>query len=149
MMKFIPFTFGAILCLALSACAPTKNVRGNLLEPHVIATVEPGVDNASDVMRKLGSPTTRDPFDTTVWYYIGQRTEKRGILDPEIKEESIYVARFAPDGKLASLTQAEGKRIDLPVSREKTPTSGQEMTFFQQMLGNVGRFNRDHMAGKM
>ncbi|MBU0800186.1 MAG: outer membrane protein assembly factor BamE [Alphaproteobacteria bacterium] len=148
MMKFAHIlTVSALLCGA-AACAPTQAVRGNMVEDHVLATVQPGVDNAADVMRKMGSPTARDPFDPAVWYYIGQKTEKRGILDPKVAEERVLIARFSPEGTLESLTEREGGRNEIPVSREKTPTSGNEITFMQQLLGNLGKFNKDEVNPK-
>lgn len=132
----------------LSACAPTANVRGNMVPDHILSTVQPGVDNASDVMLKMGSPTARDPFDPSVWYYIGQRTEKRGILDPKVIEERVLVAKFNPEGTLESITEREGGRNEIPISEEKTPTSGNEVTFMQQLLGNLGKFNKDELSSK-
>lgn len=145
MMKFTHMTaLAALLCTA-TACAPTKTVRGNMVEDHVLASVQPGVDNAADVMRKLGSPTARDPFDPSIWYYIGQHTEKRGILDPQVMEERVVIARFNQEGRLESLSERAGERLDIPVSRDKTPTSGNEVTFMQQLLGNLGKFNREEV----
>lgn len=132
----------------LSACAPTANVRGNMVPDHILATVQPGVDNAAAVMSKIGSPTARDPFDPSVWYYIGQRTEKKGILDPKVVEERVLVAKFSPEGTLESITEREGGRNEVPISQEKTPTSGNEVTFMQQLLGNLGKFNKDDLSTK-
>jgi outer membrane protein assembly factor BamE (lipoprotein component of BamABCDE complex) len=151
MFKFPRFLLSAALAILLAgaaACTPTQNVRGNFVADYQVTDVKPGVDNASDVMHKLGSPTARDPFDPNIWYYIGQHTEKRGILDPEIKDERILVAKFGPDGKLESLTDKTGERTDIPINRDKTPTSGNEVTFMQQLLGNLGRFNKDPMPGQ-
>jgi outer membrane protein assembly factor BamE (lipoprotein component of BamABCDE complex) len=146
--KHITIALATVALIGLSACSATSNVRGNMVPDHILATVQPGVDNAGDVMRKLGSPTARDPFDPSVWYYIGQRTEKRGILDPKVVEERVLIAKFSPEGTLASLTEREGGRNDIPYSREKTPTSGNEITFMQQLLGNLGKFNKDELGSK-
>lgn len=147
MKKFTVIALAAAL-LCSTACTPTQAVRGNIVEDHVLATVQPGVDNAAAVMKKMGSPTARDPFDPSVWYYIGQKMEKRGILDPEVKEERIIIARFNQEGLLESLSEREGGRNDVPLSREKTPTSGNEITVMQQLLGNLGKFNKDDMSSK-
>lgn len=140
--KLFPVVLAAAL-LAGTACTPTQTVRGNMVEDHILASVEPGVDNAAAVMRKMGSPTARDPFDPTVWYYIGQNTEKRGILDPKVTAERVLIARFNQEGILESLSERDGTRQDIPVIREKTPTSGNEITFMQQLLGNLGKFNKE------
>ena len=89
------------------------------------------------------SPTTTAPFDDKIWYYIGQETEKRGILDPEITKERIVEVRFAEDGLLNSIRELpKNAGVDIPIERSKTPTYGNEVTIMQQMLGNVGRFNK-------
>ena len=128
--------------LALSACTPTVAQRGNMLDDQQMKTIIPGIHTRSDVLRILGSPTTQAPFNDNVWYYIGQETEKRGILDPEVTEERIVQLEFNPDSTVFYLKEIpKGSRIDVPVVRSKTPTHGNDMTIMQQMLGNIGRFN--------
>ncbi len=138
MKKFIFLS----LILMVAACAPTLAVRGNILKDYQIAQVQKGVDTQSDVLKKLGSPTTKAPFDDDTWYYMGQKTEKRGILDPKIVEEKIVQVKFGSNGLVEEIRQADPKRLDIPYERDKTPTSGQEMTIIQQALGNMGRFNK-------
>lgn len=126
---------------ALMACTPTQNVRGNLLQDYQLAEVQPGVDTQADVLHKLGSPTTRAPFDDNVWYYLGQETEKRGILDPEVKKERVVAVAFTPEGVVSEVRDIPNSREDIPYVREKTPTSGNDITVMQQLLGNLGKFN--------
>jgi outer membrane protein assembly factor BamE (lipoprotein component of BamABCDE complex) len=130
-----------ILTGTMAACTPTKANRGNLLENYQIDQVKTGEHSRSDVLRLLGSPTTVAPFDDNTWYYIGQETEKSGIMDPEIKRERIVVVAFAPDGKVAKVSDASDGRINVPVTRESTTTHGNKNSLVQQLLGNLGRFN--------
>ncbi len=139
-MKKCALTF---IALCLAACTPTAAVRGNLVEDYRLAEVKTGVDTQSDVLQKLGSPTTRSPFDDGIWYYLGQRTEKRGILDPKIVEEKIVQVTFDKNGVVEDIRKTDPKRLDIPYDRDKTPTSGQQMTVIQQALGNMGRFNKN------
>lgn len=141
-MKNFIFLPLALTVLLLAACAPTHAVRGNIVEDHRLEQVQVGIDTQSDVLRKLGSPTTKAPFDDSVWYYMGQKTEKRGILDPKIVEERVMEAAFDLDGVLISLRDITTDRTDVPYVRRKTPTTGHDMTVLQQMLGNMGRFNK-------
>lgn len=130
--------------LVLAACSPTVAERGNMLEDYQLREVTAGVSTRSDVLRALGSPTTRSPFDDNAWYYIGQETKKKGILDPKITKERIVEVKFAEDGTLASLRELpKGAHLDIPIERSKTTTYGNEVTIMQQMLGNVGRFNKE------
>lgn len=125
----------------LSACTPTVAQRGNLLEDNQLESVVEGIHTRTDVLRLLGSPTTIAPFNEKVWYYIGQETEKRGILDPAITKERIVVVQFDDQGIVMELADLDAERLDIPLERSKTPTHGNEMTAMQQLLGNLGRFN--------
>lgn len=132
----------ATAVLGLSACTPSTAVRGNLVEDFRLAEVKAGIDTQGDVMRKLGSPTTTAPFNDKVWYYLGQEMEKRGILDPDVKKERIVVVMFDDQGIVDSVQDLDSRRLDVPYVREKTPTTGNEITVMQQLLGNVGKFNK-------
>ncbi|MGB4058072.1 MAG: outer membrane protein assembly factor BamE [Alphaproteobacteria bacterium] len=130
------------LGLVLPACTPTVSQHGNMLEDHQIKTVIPGIHTRSDVLRILGSPTTQAPFNENLWYYIGQETEKSGILDPEVTKERIVLVLFNEAGTVEQVREMpKGSRLDVPIERGKTPTHGNDVTIMQQFLGNLGRFN--------
>ena len=132
----------ALSCLTLISCTPVTANRGNLLDAEQMKQVTAGADTRDDVVRKIGSPTAISPFDDNIWYYMGQKTEKVGIFDPKITEEKIVVVTFAPDGKVNSVAERRDGRQDVPIVSRETPTSGNEVTFVQQMLGNLGKFNK-------
>ena len=136
-------TLIVFFALALSACTPVTANRGNLLEDYQMKDIVVGTDTRDDVIRKIGSPTTISPFDDNVWYYLGQQTEKQGVFDPKVTKERIVVVSFnKEDSKVASVVERKDGREDVPIVQRATPTSGNEMTFVQQMLGNLGKFNK-------
>lgn len=145
-MKNIIATLFVILSLTITAtitaCAPVTANRGNLLEDYQMQEVKPGLDTRDDVIRKIGSPTTTSPFDNNIWYYMGQQTEKRGILDTKVINERIVMVTFGADGLVDSVKERKEGREDVPVVKRETKTSGNEMTILQQMLGNLGKFNK-------
>ncbi len=130
-----------LLLITLTACAPVQETRGNLLDNYQMEQIVAGQDLKDDVVRKIGSPTTISTFNPNIWYYIGQRTEKHGILDPELKKERIVVVTFGEDGRVSSVVERREGRQDVPVVQRETPTSGNDFTFTQQLLGNLGKFN--------
>ncbi len=143
-MKTLILTTALSSVLLFTACTPVVATRGNLLEDYQMKEVLVGVDGKDDVVRKIGSPTTIAPFDENTWYYMGQKTEKKGILDPKVTQEKIVVVKFnGTDGKVASLDERTGARENIPVVQNTTPVSGNEYTFMQQMLGNLGKFNKN------
>lgn len=130
-----------ILILMSSACAPVTAKRGNMLENHQLEQITPGTSTKSDVLRVIGSPTTQSTFNPDIWYYIGQTTEKRGILDQQVVDERVFSLTFDQDGVLQAVEEVTGDRENIPYARAKTPTHGNDFTFVQQLLGNLGRFN--------
>lgn len=131
----------ATTLLGMAACTPTQATRGNFLDQRQIDDVTIGTHSRYDVLRYLGSPTATAPFDENRWYYIGQKTEKRGILDHDIAEEQIIAVQFDKQGIVQTIEKLDTQREDIPVNDGKTPTSGNEMTLMQQLLGNLGKFN--------
>lgn len=132
-------------CIAiatLAACTPTQATRGNIVEDYRMAEIVPGVSTRTSVLQSLGSPSTEAPFDANVWYYIGQKTEKTGIFDPKVIDKKVVVVAFNADGVVDTIEEVKADQIDVPHVRRKTPTSGNEITVLQQLLGNVGRFNK-------
>ncbi len=143
-MKTRNFT-PAILTLALllgAACTPIQATRGNIVEDYRMSEVIPGVSSKTNVLKSLGSPTTQAPFDENVWYYIGQKTEKRGIFDPKVVEDKVVVVAFRDDGIVDVIEEVNANQINVPKVRRKTPTSGNDITVMEQLIGNVGRFNK-------
>lgn len=106
-----------------------------------MAEVTPGVSTRNNVLRSLGSPTTKAPFDDNVWYYIGQKMEKKGVFDPKVTDEKIVVVAFNKDGVVEKIEKIDADRMDIPRVRRKTKTGGNEITVMEQLLGNVGKFN--------
>ena len=140
-MTRMALIFFSLSTLIVTACAPTIATRGNLIEDEQITKVKTGFHTRSDVMRYMGSPTTTAPFDDHVWYYIGQETSKKGILDPKVTSERIVMVTFDDDGVVQTIEDIDAQRMDVALSRARTQTHGNDYTVMQQLLGNLGRFN--------
>lgn len=140
-MKKLLLTTIILTGATLNGCAPTVNAHGNFVKDYQMVTIQPGITTKSDVLRAMGSPTTQDPFDENIWYYIGQTTEKKGIMDPKVTDERIVMVDFDENGTVEVIKDVGGNREDIPFERRKTTTSGNEMTLMQQFFGNLGKFN--------
>ncbi len=133
----------SIASISISGCTPTHSVRGNYLKDYQITEVVAGTDTEYDVVKKLGSPTAKSTFDDKIWYYIGQETEKRGIFDATVTDEQVVVVTFDEKKTVQTIEIADADRIDLPYTKDSTPTSGNEITVMQQLVGNIGKFNNN------
>lgn len=135
-----PSMLPILLLLALTACTPTLEKRGNILEDSQISQIKVGDSTREDVAKILGTPTQMATFDDKVWYYIGQRTEQEAFFDPELKEQRIVTVEFTPEGKVAAINQGGAEKVRaITPSADKTPTYGKQLSVVQQLLGNLGR----------
>lgn len=133
---------GGLMASAMAGCAPIVDTRGNLVDSDRMATVKVGQTSREQVRQALGSPSATALFDNENWYYIGKRTETLAFFAPEVTEQQVVIIRFDKDGIVSGidhLDKEHGNEVQL-VERT-TPTAGAEMTFLQQMFGNLGRFN--------
>lgn len=125
----------------LSACTPVVISHGQTPDPDDLELVEVGQSTRRDVEKRLGTPSTSSVFSDKIWYYFSETTEQVAFFEPKVKERKIIAIVFAPDGRvdnIATYTEADGQTVEL-VSRV-TPTAGNELSFFQQLFGNIGRF---------
>ncbi len=128
-------------CLTLlAACEPTIATRGNLVDADKLAEVKIDTSTREDVVNQLGSPTQVGTFDENVWYYFGRRTEQYAFFNPEVMDQKAVEIRFDDQGVVTAvnkLDSAAAHEVD-PVTR-RTPTYGHDVTFLEQLMGNMGR----------
>lgn len=128
----------------LAGCGGRVDVRGNLPDPEAVLAVHPGESTRQQVAQVLGSPSVVGTFDDQTWYYVSKRTKTFAFFEPEVIDQEVLVVKFDNSGVVSDMTlygYEDGRLID-PVSRT-TPNLGKELTFLQQILGNLGRFNTD------
>jgi outer membrane protein assembly factor BamE (lipoprotein component of BamABCDE complex) len=130
-----------LLLLGAAACSPYVATRGNLVDPDDLKTVTIGTSTKQDVRTALGTPTSTEPLNDNVWYYVGQKTERYGFRKEKLTERRIVAAQFDENGVLQTLTPIENSGRDIAMVARATPTSGHNLTVLQQFFGNLGRFN--------
>lgn len=102
----------------------------------------PGTSTNKDVLELLGSPSSYSSFGEETWYYISTRREYLAFLKPEVIDQGAVAVTFDPNGTVTAVKQfTKEDQGDIAVSTDKTPTEGNSITIWQQLLGNLGRFN--------
>ncbi|CAK0771105.1 Membrane protein SmpA [uncultured Gammaproteobacteria bacterium] len=145
---FLKTSLLALLTLLAAACAQTLATRGNIVDDDRLAEVQVGQARKDDVASALGTPTAISTFDSNTWYYVGERTERVAFFKPDVLERKIVIVRFNQAGvveKIDQMNQDQAQDVDF-VDRQ-TPTAGKDLSFFEQMLGNVGRFGGKKAGG--
>jgi outer membrane protein assembly factor BamE (lipoprotein component of BamABCDE complex) len=142
-LRSLSSIFCAVSGIALIAgCATSVEQRGNLPTAEKLAEIEPGVTNKDQVIKILGSPSSISIFSDKSWYYISRRTGQFAFFDPDVIDQQVYILNFDDQGVVKAVDHRgiqDARAID-PVPRA-TPAPGRELTFLEQVIGNVGKFN--------
>lgn len=127
------------LPILLAACEPTVANRGCILETDKLSDIKVGTTTREDVATKLGTPTQTSTFDDKTWYYVGRQTEQYSFLDPEVTKQQAIQICFDDKGVVTSVDNLDLSKAQdvIPVARS-TPTYGNDNTFIEQLIGNLG-----------
>ena len=142
----------AVVTLAaasLAACVPSVDQRGNLPEPEKIGQIHPGTTTRDQVAKILGTPSSTGIFDDKRWYYISRKTKQVAFFDPDVMDQQVYIVNFDAKGVVRAVDHKDlkdGREIE-PVPGA-TPAPGRELTFVEQVLGNIGRFNKSSSSSE-
>jgi outer membrane protein assembly factor BamE (lipoprotein component of BamABCDE complex) len=128
---------------AIAACAPSVEQRGNLPNPDKMSEIHAGATTKDEVAKILGTPSSVSVFNNDKsWYYISRRTAQTAFFDPEVVDQQVYVVSFDDQGVVKAVDHKvlqDGVEV-VPVARA-TPAPGRELSFLEQLLGNLGKFN--------
>jgi|SRR5215469_13058600 len=128
---------------ALASCAPSVEQRGNLPAAEKLSEIHAGSTTKDEVVKILGTPSSVSVFNNDKsWYYISRRTAQTAFFEPAVLDQQVYIVRFDDQGVVKTVDHKvfdDGKEIT-PVARA-TPAPGRELSFLEQLIGNLGKFN--------
>lgn len=126
----------------LASCSQIVDTRGHSEEDVDMKQIVVGQTRADDVAALLGSPTSKSSFGDETWYYVTQKQTHSGVFAAEVSDQHVTAIAFDKDRTVSDISEyqkEDGKPVQI-VSKT-TPTEGHNLTFMEQMLGNLGRFN--------
>jgi len=128
---------------AVAGCAPSVEQRGNLPNPDKISEIHAGSTTKDEVAKILGTPSSVSIFNNDKsWYYISRRTAQTAFFEPDVLDQQVYIVNFDDQGVVRAVDHRvleDGKEVT-PVARA-TPAPGRELSFLEQLIGNLGKFN--------
>jgi outer membrane protein assembly factor BamE (lipoprotein component of BamABCDE complex) len=139
-LSFVAATVSAVF--ALAACATDIEQRGDLPTQAEIAQIHPGQTTKDQVIKILGSPSSVGVFDPNAWYYISKRTSQTAVFLPDTLDQQVYVVAFDKAGVVHAVERKGLKDAEnITPAPGATPAPGRELTFVEQVIGNLGRFS--------
>jgi outer membrane protein assembly factor BamE (lipoprotein component of BamABCDE complex) len=137
-----------LLGIMLAGCTISEDQRGNLPDPDKLAQIQPGSTTKEQVVKILGSPSSASTFDDDVWYYISQKTKQVAFFSPTLLDQQVFIIDFDDKGIVKDVghrTIADAEPIT--PAPGATPAPGRELSFMEQLIGNIGRFGGSSPAG--
>ena len=136
---------GAVLTstILLGGCTTERFSRGYIWDNELMEAVIPGIDNRNSVAKSLGTPSLTSTFaQDGVYYYASFNARRRAFWGEETTNQTVMAISFDEYGVVNDVkkyTMADAQ--DITPRDDVTPTRGRSLGFFQQIFGNVGRFN--------
>lgn len=147
-MKFLGLAALTLAGLTASACSSIREPRGYIVDPLLVASVQPGIDNQRSVQGTLGRPTFISEYGQPTWYYVSSTTGRRPFGQPEVKAHQVLAVKFDAAGNVVSAERSGiEKVVFLSPDGDKTPTLGRERGFLEDLFGNIGSVGTPGMGG--
>ena len=129
----------ALAAMSLAGCAAVRAHKGAVLDPQLVGSIQPGVDNKDSVQKVLGTPSFTGAFMPNDWYYVSRDTRQIAFRNPRVAKQTVVHVRFDTAGNVASVDRT-GKELVLNVDPTKryTPTLGRNRSFFEEVFGGIG-----------
>jgi outer membrane protein assembly factor BamE (lipoprotein component of BamABCDE complex) len=144
----LPAALAMVVAAGLGGCVSSVDQRGNLPDPDKVAEIRPGATTRDEVAKILGTPSSIGVFDSKNWYYISRKTKRVAFFDPDVLDQQVFIVNFDDKGVVRGLDRKELKDgRDIEPAPGATPAPGRELTFLEQILGNVGRFTKGGSSG--
>ena len=125
----------------LLACAPVIDNRGYVFDESLLPRLKVGTTTEADIITLMGSPSTASTLNGGAYYYISSKFITEAYRAPRETERRVLAIFFDDEKKIRDLgfyTLEDGNIVTI-VART-TETQGRELSFLQQIFGNLGRF---------
>ncbi len=141
----LPIGLVLALALGLGGCglfsAPLQ-YRGQNVTEDQLRQLVPGTTTEADARALLGDPTNQGLFDNNRWAYMGQVTQARIGRYPAVVNNDVVVLTFNDQGVLEKVEHLNRKdTVAISMAGGTTPSPGGNASFFQQLLGSIGRYS--------
>ncbi|WFL78197.1 outer membrane protein assembly factor BamE [Altererythrobacter arenosus] len=136
------FKLGLVLAMGvgLAGCTSIRESRGYVVDPVLVNSIQPGIDNRQSVEGTLGRPSYVSEYGEKTWYYISSITGRKPFVRPRIKSHSVLAVSFDDAG---NVVRAETSGVEqlayISPDGDETPTLGRERGFLEDLFGNIGQ----------
>lgn len=142
-MKRIQAIGLVVLVVLAAACEPKVQRRGHVDVSSIQEKISAGITSKDTVRSEFGSPSSMASYGGDIWYYVYSRKEANAFFAPEVTEQTVIAVVFDENETVKEvLDYGLDDSQPIVIVSKTTPTEGHSLSFMEQVLGNVGRFNQ-------
>lgn len=130
------------ICLLIAGCTATYKNHGYVPLEEDLAEIVVGVDTRATVEDLVGAPTSRALLNDEGYFYVRSRVKTFGARRPEVVERQVLAISFDGEDVVENIERfglEDGRVVTL--SRRVTDGGISDISFLQQLLGNLGQFD--------
>ncbi len=128
-----------LACSWLPGCGAEINRHGHVFMDVDMNQVQPGMSK-DQVQQAFGSPDTTSTISGEAYYYISTTQKTYAFFKPWEIDRKVVAVYFNPDGSVQSVAQYGLKDgIVVKYAKDETPARGKDMTFVEQLFGNISQ----------
>jgi outer membrane protein assembly factor BamE (lipoprotein component of BamABCDE complex) len=129
------------VCVLAAACTAQYRNHGYVPSEEELANVLVGVDTRDSVAESIGTPTAGGVLNESGFYYVRSRVRTYGAFEPTEIERKLVAISFDSRGVVSNVEEfgLEDGRV-VALSRRVTDSGLADITFLQQLIGNIGNF---------
>jgi outer membrane protein assembly factor BamE (lipoprotein component of BamABCDE complex) len=132
------------MCLMLAACAKHEITQGYNFDNADLKVIRVHQSTKEDVRKELGSPTTSSDFGPLTYYYISTKLEKIAFFEPKVVEQRALSICFNSKGVVDTIKELTLDDYNMIVFSESlTEIDGNTLSPLEQMMSNVGKYNKN------
>lgn len=136
----------SLALVAVAGCSPIMRNHGYVPSDDALQEITVGIDSRATVEDVLGMPSAGAFMEGGDIYYVRSQVRHFGMLEPKVVDREVVAISF-DDSDVVQNIERFGLEKGRPVvlSRRVTSSSVEGKSFFQQLIGNLGRFNAGDM----
>ena len=133
----------ALLALVTMGCTPITKVSGYVPPEEDIEALVEGISSKQEIIQLLGEPLSHKTNSNTI-LYIRQKVETLAFLKPQVTDRAVL--RLSFDKKNILLSKEYSTTLlqnPLVIEKKFVASEGRQLTFWEQMFGNIGNFSSE------
>ena len=131
------------LLFYLSACSPRQSKHGTIIDKEYFRILKDSTLTKPEVAEILGPPSIKGTFSDNTWYYISHVNREFAYFQVKKIDQIVIKIRFTKNQEIKyiqAFNKKNGKEIK--INKNRTFTKATDSNILQELLGNVGKYNR-------